>query len=390
MLRLYQRLKEDVKKCGLREIDLEDIYSAQGRCNYVRPLAAKFGGSVSDPEINIDFDWINGAPNELGVKKWSMIFDNKKSEEYWSRGLVLDFGDHKARINWGWGNVSVIPDGHGPGFIYKGSSLNFDHPEEKADWLLKLAITLDLGDSKVWPEDDWTQYYERFRPKENEVVYNWQKYSSDIVARWAVLLDKIGVHYNYNGVHKYDLGDGVWGACDFEISAWKLDIGISEGPPSDEQQEIARRLTKTSLRRVLLTFGECNSDGWLFQFGERIGESCRILDCRSCERVVLERFERGRDTDQWNWSSLSVDDWCNKENCIGRMRELDWVSDLGWAGKLIKTFNPSPEPSYESQKPGLYKKVKAAQETAAHERFRIASDPIVSFEKKSQEGDFGF
>jgi hypothetical protein len=388
MLQLYLRLKEDVKRIGLYGMELENIRNADGRGKFIRPLGATFGGKVSAPEIIIDFDWIYGNPEGLGIDKWSMTFDPDKGEESWLSGFILDLGDYKARIEWGWGFLSPIPDGHGPGFIYKGSNLDFDHPEEKADWLLKLAIGLDLGDGEASSGSNWEHYYEKFRPQGDQVYADSQIYPSDLVGRWGAFLRQIGAHPEVQGDHKFNLGDGVWGNCHFKVSHWDMYIGISEDPPTEEQQEIARRLAK-GFNEVLWSFGKFNTDGWLFKNSEIVGTGCRILDCRNCDRVVLERYERGRGQGEWNWGPLQERDWCNKKDCIGMNRAMEILPHMGLAGKMIMKFMPS-EPPYESQKPGLYNKVKAAQEESEDVEFRRANDPIVEYVEPNKDDEIEF
>ena len=112
--------------------------------------------------------------------------------------------------------------------------------------------------------------------------------------------------------------------------------------------------------------------------GEKVAENCQILDCLNCEVAVIERSEKHTDGVQRIWEPIGKRNICIDKHCAAQLKVFEWK----WAGKFFKSSN-----SYESQKPGLYSKVKAAQAAATSEQFRVASDPVVNYVDCSEDSN---
>ncbi|MBT8004183.1 MAG: hypothetical protein HN578_14825 [Rhodospirillales bacterium] len=362
MTRLKQRLDEEVKELSLHNSSVEDFQNIQGCGKSIKVQRARVVGELSSPDLLIDFEWDQDSTG-LGIKQWTLFFEDiGRKLSFGPRALIMTSENDEARVDWSMHRMP-IPDGHGP-FLGSDLHLSIGQTEERADWLLSLAIGLGLDEF----DKKWEKYYDDYRPSGLEVMYNWVKYPFDAVARWAVFLENLGASFSNESYHSYNLGDGIWYSSDFLISWWDLRIVVKEEPPSEQEQDYIRRLGK-GMTAVLVTFGELNTKGWLFRGGEKMAGNCRILDCLNCDRTVLCLHEEGPDGGRWSWDLLGKPAWCNEENCAKQMPPLiSW----DWAKSLIRNPKSNREPEYSIQNPGLYNKVKAAQDIAKSERFGVA------------------
>jgi hypothetical protein len=362
MTRLKQRLDLEVKELALHESSVEDFQNFEGRGKGIKIKSARMVGEISKPELMIDFEW-KFENTGLEIKQWTLFVNKiRKNQEFEARALAIVSEIDEARVDWRW-VAMPFPDGHGPS-IGSDLKLNIGQTEERADWLLSLAIGLGLTPYADRLDGKWEDYYEYYKPKGQEVMHNWVKYPSATVARWAVFLDHLSANFEHDSNANYDLGDGVRYGPNFRVSAWdSLYIDVKGGPPTEEEQDKARRLSK-NWKDVLITFGEMNTKGWLFRNGERKAGNFTILDCPRCDRIILNCHEEGSNGVRWSCNFLGTPPWCDNKNCIKPSFP---------ALNRVKNFfkHPKSRGKIEStdQFPGLYDNVKAALMAAKRERF---------------------
>lgn len=368
MTRLKQHLDAELEKLALHECSVEDFQSFEGRGEHINIQRVRMTGELAHPALMIDFEW-KLENTGLGIKQWTLFVDEfRRDRAFGARALIMISENDEARVDWT--VKSGLLPGVGP-LIFSDLKLNIGQTEERADWFLSLAIGLGLEPYSYELDGTWEGYYERYKPKGQEVMYNWVKYRSQTVARWAVFLDHLGIEFSDDSYRPYDLGDGVRGTTDFHISAWDLRIDVHEEAPTEEVQEIARRLSNGS-QRVLVTFGEMNTNGWLFRNGERKMGNFTILDCRRCDRVVLCCHHEAPTGERWSWDLLGEPGWCDEENCVKNFLPLLLpLLNSDWVKRIIKRPKPSGKMGYSDQKPGLYDNVKAALTAAKRERFGV-------------------
>jgi hypothetical protein len=86
-----------------------------------------------------------------------------------------------------------------------------------------------------------------------ETQYDGRKFRSRAEARWAVFFNALGLKYEYER-EGYDLG-GVWYLPDFFLPEFPMWIEVKGGEPTEQEMELAARLSHSSGQRVLIAIG---------------------------------------------------------------------------------------------------------------------------------------
>ena len=165
-----------------------------------------------------------------------------------------------------------------------------------------------------------------------ETVYRGCRFRSRTEARWAVFFDHIWIRWSFEQ-QGYQLQDGTRYLPDFEFHDQKLFVEVKPGEPTDEEQNICRRLAKESGNAVAILGGspyqergEATYQAWLYSARFPQGQDgWRFATCHQCgtAALILPLVHSNLRPVQWVRSPEKHRTGENKETC--------WLDDASAA-----------------------------------------------------------